>query len=242
MDIAGCTALVTGANRGLGKVFAEMLVAAGAARVYAGARDPSTINNPALHAVRLDVTSKADVGAAAEACGDVTLLINNAGIMAPSSMLADGSDEVMRREMEVNVYGVLAMTRAFAPILKANGGGTIVNVLSVGSWFTPGYNATYAASKHAALSVTEGARIELRAQGTRVVAVHAGFIDTDMVAGMDVQKVLPQQVVEATLQGLRDGLETVLADDRSRMIWANERKDPAIMQATAQRQWDEGLR
>lgn len=238
MEIEGCTALVTGANRGLGKAFVEGLRAAGAAKVYAGSRDPAAAVDPEAHLVKLDVTSPADVAAAAEMCRDVDLLINNAGLMLSSPMLADGSDEALRKELEVNVFGVLAMMRAFAPILAANGGGAIANVLSVASWFTPGFNATYAASKHAAEAVTDGARMQLRTQGTLVLAVHAGFIDTDMVGGLNVAKTPPAQVVEATLQALREGQEVVLTDDRSKMVWANTRKDPAIMRAIAQEQWD----
>jgi NAD(P)-dependent dehydrogenase (short-subunit alcohol dehydrogenase family) len=238
MDIEGCTAFVTGANRGIGAAYARALLEAGAAKVYAGARDPKTLTDQEVLAVKLDVTSPADVAAAAELCADVNLLINNAGIMLASPMLADGSDEAMRREMEVNVYGVLAMTRAFAPLLGRNGGGAIANVLSVASWFTPGYNATYAASKHAAEAVTDGTRLELRKQGTLVVAVHAGFVDTDMVGGMDVPKTPPKQVVDATLQALREGAEVVLADDRARYIWDTTRKDPGLLRHTAQAQWD----
>lgn len=238
MQVEGCTALVTGANRGLGKAFVEGLRKAGAAKVYAGARDPQSVADQEAHPVKLDVTAPADVAAAAELCRDVNLVINNAGIMLSSPALAEGSEAALRRELEVNVFGVLAMMRAFAPVLAANGGGAIANVLSVASWFTPGFNATYAASKHAAEAITDGARMQLRKQGTLVLAVHAGFIDTDMVGDLQVAKTPPQQVVEATLQALRDGQEVVLTDDRSKMVWANTRKDPAIMRATAQEQWD----
>src|SRR5689334_163652 len=141
MQIESSVALITGANRGLGKAYASALLAAGAAKVYAGARDPSAVADPRFVAVRLDVTKPDDVAAAAAQCRDVNLLINNAGVMYSSPMLAEGSDAVMRREMEVGVFGVLGMIRAFAPILKQNGGGAIVNVLSVVSWFTLPFNA-----------------------------------------------------------------------------------------------------
>jgi NAD(P)-dependent dehydrogenase (short-subunit alcohol dehydrogenase family) len=239
MDIEGCVALVTGANRGLGRAYADALLAAGAAKVYAGARDPSAIADPRLIPVRLDVTSPADVAAAAEACGDADLLINNAGAMFSSPMLAEGSDAVMRREMEVNVYGVLAMIRAFAPVLAANGGGTIANMLSVVSWFVAPFNATYCASKHAALAVTDGARIQLKAQGVHVLGVYAGFIDTDMAAAIDQPKVSPRQVAERTLDGVRRGLDHVLADDRAEDVWRTLRRDPAEIAAGMQRAWDQ---
>ena len=155
MKIEGSAALVTGANRGLGKA-------------YADARDLSLITDKRLIPVKLDITSSSDVAAASTRCEDVSILINNAGIMLMSPMLRDASDEALRREMEVNVYGLLAMIRAFAPILAKNGGGTIVNMLSMVSWFVYPFNATYCASKHAALAVSDAARIQLKGQGTHV--------------------------------------------------------------------------
>jgi NAD(P)-dependent dehydrogenase (short-subunit alcohol dehydrogenase family) len=239
VKIQGSVALVTGANRGLGKAYAAALVAAGAAKVYAGARDPSAVAGPNLVPVRLDVTKPDDIAAAAAQCRDVNILINNAGVMYSSPMLAEGSDLAMRREMEVGVFGMLGMIRAFAPILKQNGGGAIVNVLSVVSWFTFPLNATYCAVKHAALAVTEGARIELKAQDTRVLSVHAGFIDTDMAAGITQPKTPPQQVAERTLEALRGGNDLVLADDRAHHVWQATRTDPIGFAQGMQKLWDE---
>jgi len=240
MDIAGSVALVTGANRGLGKAYADALLAAGAAKVYAGARDPSTISDPRLTPIKLDVTSPAAIAAAAATCPDVKLLINNAGAMLMTSMLAQGSEAALRREMEVNVFGVLAMMRAFAPILASNGGGTIANVLSVTSWFVYPFNATYCASKHAAAAVTDAARIELKSKGTHVVGVFAGFIDTDMAAGVDRPKTPPQQVAERTLDGIRAGQNHVFADTRAEQMWQATRSDPAQVAAEMQQRWDSG--
>jgi NAD(P)-dependent dehydrogenase (short-subunit alcohol dehydrogenase family) len=227
MKIEGCTALITGANRGLGKAYTEALLAAGAAKVYAGARDPAGIADPRLTPVRLDVSSPSDIAAAAENCGDVNLLINNAGAMLTSPMLAEGSEAALRREMEVNVYGLLGMVRAFAPILARNGGGALANMLSVVSWYVYPFNATYCASKHAALAVTDAVRIQLKAQGTQVVGVYAGFIDTDMASGFDSPKTSPRQVAERTLEGIRTGQDHVLADSSSRDIRAVLQADPA---------------
>jgi NAD(P)-dependent dehydrogenase (short-subunit alcohol dehydrogenase family) len=189
VNIENSIALVTGADRGLGKGYTDALPAAGAAKIYAAARDPASvaIADPRLVPIKL---------------------INNAGIMLASPMLAGGSEAALRAEMEVNVFGMLRMVRAFAPVLAKNRGGAIANVLSVVSWFVYPFNATYCASKHAALALTEGVRMQLKAQGTQVVAVYAGFIETDMAAGFDREKTPPRQVAERTLAGIRDGLTT----------------------------------
>jgi NAD(P)-dependent dehydrogenase (short-subunit alcohol dehydrogenase family) len=241
MDIENCVAFVTGANRGLGKAYTEALLAAGAAKVYAGARDPATISNPRLTPVKLDVTSASDIAAAARMCGDVNLLINNAGILLASPMLAEGSEDAMRREMEVNVYGVLGMVRAFAPILAKNNGGAIANMLSVVSWFTSPANATYCVSKHAALVLTDAIRIQLKAQGTHVVGVFAGFIDTDMVRNINQPKVPPQQVAERALDAIRKRQDQVFTDTRSEQTWKAVRTDPAKLHAQMQQLWDQRL-
>lgn len=239
MDIEGCTALVTGANRGLGKAYAEALLAAGAAKVYAGARDPATITDPRLIPIQLNVTSAVDIAAAAKACGDIDLLVNNAGAMLSTPMLAEGSEAALRAELEVNVFGVLGLISAFAPVLARNGGGAIVNMLSVVSWYVYPFNATYCASKHAALALTDAVRIQLKGQGTRVLGVYAGFIDTDMAAHVDGPKTSPRQVAERTLDGLRRGLDHVVADSAAEEIQARLRADPAGLEAEMQRRWDD---
>ncbi|MBI1361702.1 MAG: SDR family NAD(P)-dependent oxidoreductase [Alphaproteobacteria bacterium] len=239
MDIKGCTALVTGANRGLGKAYVEALFAAGASKVYAGARDPGSVADSRAVPVKLDVTSPADVTlAATEHCRDVNLLINNAGIMLASPMLQPHSEEALRQEMEVNVFGMQRMIRAFSPVLARNGGGAIANMLSVVSWFVNPINATYCASKHAAKAVSDAARMELKAQGTHVVSIYAGYIDTDMVGSLDVKKTSPRQVAERTLEGIRTNANHVRADDRADMIWNATRTDPDQLEAQMQAQWD----
>jgi NAD(P)-dependent dehydrogenase (short-subunit alcohol dehydrogenase family) len=228
MKIEGSVALVTGANRGLGKAYADALLAAGAAKVYAGARNPSLITDNRLIPVKLDITSSSDVVAASSMCEDVGILINNAGIMLMSPMLRDASDQALRQEMEVNVYGLLAMIRAFAPVLARNGGGTIANMLSIVSWFVYPFNGTYCASKHAALAVSDAARIQLKSQGTHVVGVYAGLIDTEMASGYDQPKTSPRQVVERTLEG------HVLADTSAEEMWRATRSEPMQLAATMQ--------
>ena len=242
MKIEGSVALVTGANRGLGKAYVEALLASGAKKVYAASRQLSKVSDARVTPVQLDVTSPSDIESAVRQCGDVTILINNAGLMLGSTMLAEGSDDAMRREMDVNVFGVLAMIRGFAPVLADNGGGAIANMLSVVSWFTLPFNATYCASKHASLAVTDAARIQLRAQGTQVVGVYASFIDTDMAANLaepDAPKTRPRQVADRTLQGIVEGADHVLADTRAEEIWEAVRRDPAGFEKSMQKAWDD---
>jgi NAD(P)-dependent dehydrogenase (short-subunit alcohol dehydrogenase family) len=220
MDIEGSVALVTGANRGLGRALVELLVERGAAKVYAGARNPDVVTLQGVIPVHLDITSAADIAAAAERCHDVTLLINNAGISTRTPVLAGNADEAGHREMETNFFGTLAMSRAFAPILAGNGSGALVNVLSVVSWVARPANAMYSASKAASWSLTNALRVELAPQGTLVVGVHVGFIDTDLAAGVTAPKNAPADVATQTLDGVQDGRYEVLADDTSRRVKA----------------------
>ena len=168
--------------------------------------------------IRLDVTSAADIAGAVEACGDLTMLINNAGVVVGGRIMAENALENAKAEFDTNVWGPLNLSKNFAPVLAANGGGAIVNVLSAVSWMSIKDAATYAMSKSAAWSLTNGLRLELARQGTLVVAVHPAFIDTDMAAGVDMPKTSPFQVVERTLNGVEAGLPEVLADDMSAFV------------------------
>lgn len=219
MQLKDSVVFVTGANRGLGLAFAQAALAAGARKVYAAARDPASVTLPGVVPIPLDVGNAAQVAAAVRDCGDVTLLINNAGISMGSGFLAS-QDAVAaaRAEFEVNFFGPWALASAFAPVLKANGGGAIVNVLSALSWVSFPSVATYSASKSAAWSLTNGLRNELRAQGTQVVALHVGYMDTDMTRGLDAPKSLPADVARVTLEGVEAGAFEVLADDISKQI------------------------
>jgi NAD(P)-dependent dehydrogenase (short-subunit alcohol dehydrogenase family) len=173
-------------------------------------------------AIRLDVSDPASVAAAVAQAGDVTLLVNNAGIarLLPS-MLDPGLEEAAREIFETNYYGVMHVSLAFAPVLKANGGGAIVNVLSDATWVAAPFLSAYAASKAAAWSFTNSLRIELHDQGTSVQGLHVGFIDTDLTHGFDVPKVQPSDVVIQSLDGVEAGLKEVLADEGTRIIKAS---------------------
>jgi NAD(P)-dependent dehydrogenase (short-subunit alcohol dehydrogenase family) len=213
MKIENSVVLVTGANRGIGLAFARDLLARGARKVYAGARDPATVTQAGVQPLRLDVTNPDDVAAAAALAADATLVINNAGIAHAGGFLAADSEDIARRLFETNFFAMLRMSKAFAPILKANGGGAFLNVLSVASWVNGGELAAYSASKSAAWSLTNALRHELAAQKTQVLALHMGYVDTDLTRGLDAPKSSPEQIVARALDGLESGVDEVLADD-----------------------------
>lgn len=213
MKIKNTVALVTGANRGIGLAFAHELLARGARKVYVGARDPATVTQSGVQALRLDVNEPGDVAAAAAQASDVALVINNAGIAQPGGFLAPDSEDVARRIFETNFFAMLRMSKVFAPILKANGGGALLNVLSVASWVNGGDLAAYSASKSAAWSLTNALRNELAAQKTQVVALHMGYVDTDLTRGLEAPKSSPGDIVRRALDGLEAGLDEVLADE-----------------------------
>ncbi len=229
MKIHNATVLITGANRGLGLAFAREVLARGARKVYAGVRDPSKLTLPGVEAtIQLDVTRAEDVAAAASRCTDVTLLINNAGIAAVGGFLSAGSIESARAQLETNFFGPLRLSQAFAPVLAAHGGGAILNVLSVASWINAPMLAMYGASKSAAWALTNGLRHELRAQGTQVMGMHVGFVDTDLTRGIDLPKSSPELIVRRTLDALEAGAEEVLADERARQLKQGLSAEPGV--------------
>lgn len=225
MDITGSVALVTGANRGLGRQFAQQLLDRGAAKVYATSRRPEHVDVPGVEVLRLDVTDPESIAAAAAAAGDVTLLVNNAGITTGSNLVTGDLAEI-RREMETHFFGTLGVIRAFAPVLARNGGGAIANVLSALSWFSTAGANGYAAAKAAEWSLTNGVRIELTEQGTSVTGIVLGAADTDMMAGYTGPMTAPADVVRTALDGVQAGAWEVLVDDWSRGVKASLAADP----------------
>lgn len=234
MRLNNATVLITGANRGIGLAFARAALARGARKVYAGARDPSRVSLPGVEALRLDVTRPEDIAAAVQRCGDLTLLINNAGTAVMGGIL-DSDIEATRAQFDTNYFGPMRLSQAFAPVLAANGGGAILNVLSIASWISTPQLAVYGSTKAAAWSLTNGLRHELRAQGTQVLGLHMGFVDTDLTRGIDSPKSTPEAIVQAALDALEAGAEEVLADDITRQVKQGLSAQPGVYLSPVQR-------
>jgi NAD(P)-dependent dehydrogenase (short-subunit alcohol dehydrogenase family) len=216
MEISQATVLITGANRGLGRALAAELLSRGAT-VYAGARDPSSVDLPGARPIALDVTDPASIAAAAAVATDVSLLINNAGSSTGADVLTGDLDQI-RLEMETHYFGTLGMTRAFAPIITANGGGAILNILSALSWFSlPGQGA-YSSAKSAEWGLTNASRVALAGQGIRAAGLHVGFMDTDMARSVTAAKIDPADVARIAADALAAGDLEILADDVSRSL------------------------
>lgn len=217
--VRGAVAFVTGTSRGIGPHLVRSLLEAGARRIYCSARNPAEVaalvseDAGRLIPLKLDVTSDADVEAAAARAGDVTLLINNAGRNFNQAFSAADAMANARAEMETNYFGPLRLCRAFAPILRGNGGGIIVNMLSILAHMNLPMMGSLCASKAAAHSLTQALRAEFARQGTRVVGVLPGAVDTDMTRGLTIPKLAPQAVAAAVIDGLRQGLEEIYPGD-----------------------------
>ena len=228
MKLDNATVFITGANRGIGLAFAREALARGARKVYAAARNPASVTLAGVEAIGLDVTNAEQVAAAARRCGDVTILINNAGIANMGGFLAEGSVESARAQLETNFFGPLRLTQAFAPVLAAHGGGAILNVLSVASWINRPLLGVYGATKSAAWALTNGLRHELRAQHTQVLGMHVGFVDTDLTRGIDFPKSTPAEVVARAFDALEAGAEEVLADEITRQVKRGLSAEPGV--------------
>ncbi len=236
MRIEGAVALVTGANRGIGRAYVEALLTRGAAGIYAGARDPGRLADLArahparVVPLRLDITDAADIAAAAGRCRDVTLLINNAGINNQAGLIAAADLAAARAEMETNYFGTLQMCRAFAPVLGANGGGAIVTMLSILARVNLPMYGSLSASKAASLSATQGVRAELAGQGTLVVAVMPGAVDTEMERNFPPPKLPPAEVARAALDAVEQGIEEVYPGDMAEGMRQGLAADPKAVE------------
>ena len=224
-SLQGAVVLVTGANGGLGTEFVQQALERGAAKVYATARTPREWNDERVEPLQLDVTDAASIAAVAARAGDTTVVVNNAGALAPSTMLDADLDEV-RALFETNVFGPLAVAQAFAPVLTANGGGALVDIHSALSWYAAG-NA-YSASKAAFWSITNSLRLELAPRGTQVVGVHLGYTDTPMIADLDVPKGRADDIVRRVYEGVEAGEHEILADDTA--VWAKSTLSRTVLE------------
>ncbi|MFC4562177.1 SDR family oxidoreductase [Nocardiopsis mangrovi] len=220
MHITDQVALVTGANRGIGRQFVLELLERDVSKVYAAVRRPETVDfdDPRVVPLRLDLLDHQSIAAAATTADDVTLIVNNAGISTGASLVTGDLDQV-RHEMDTHFWGTLDVIRAFAPVLKANGGGGIVNVLSALAWFSTLGAGAYAAAKSAAWNMTNGVRLELAAQGTHVQAVLFGVARTDLAKeGYDGPMIEPREVPRRSFDGLASGEIEVVVDDTTAVV------------------------
>ncbi|MEE2692557.1 MAG: SDR family oxidoreductase [Pseudomonadota bacterium] len=233
MNIQGCTALVTGGNRGIGEGFVEELLEQGAARVYIGARNPADAealvarDRDRLRAVKLDVTKPDQIEAAAAQCGDVNLLVNNAGAFSMQTLIGAPDLSAMRAEIETNYIGLVAMCRAFAPVIEARGGGAILNVLSAGGIVAVPVMGGYSPSKFAARAACDCMRAELAPRGVHVAALIVGSVDTRMAAHVKGRvKSQPRDIAKAGLVAAKHSINEHDTDPHAIEVRAFLARDP----------------
>jgi NAD(P)-dependent dehydrogenase (short-subunit alcohol dehydrogenase family) len=226
--IENAVALVTGGNRGFGRALVDELLERGAAKVYATSRSPQSQRDARIVPLIVDVADDASVTAAAQAAPDVSIVVNNAGVHLGTAVL-DAPLADIHTELETNLFGMIRVARAFAPVLAQHRPSSLVNVLSVLSWVAMGRG--YDISKAAAWSATNSMRIALRDQGTIVTALHVGYMDTDMTAGLDVAKADPRDVAHNVADAIAAGAFEVLADDTSRLVKSQLSQDVTALYA-----------
>lgn len=244
MEIEGAVALVTGGNRGIGEAFVRAFIEAGAKRVYVGARKPESAAHlvaeapDRVAALKLDISQPAEIEAAAAQCTDVSILVNNAGAFLNQRLIGAETIEAAREEMEVNYFGLLGMCRAFAPALKANGGGAIVNVLSAGGLVAVPAMGGYSPSKFAARAATTSIRAELAKQDTHVSALIVGSVDTRMAAHVAGQKERPEDIAKIGLRAIKRKSDEVDTDRMAIEVRADLARDPKALERAMARMLD----
>lgn len=243
-QIEGATALVTGGNRGIGDAFVRALLNNGAAKVYVGTRDPANASHLAaegrerVEVLTLDLADPEQILAAAHDAGDVSILVNNAGAFLNQRLIGAETIDAARAEMEVNYFGLLGMCRAFAPILKANGGGAIVNVLSSGGLVAVPAMGGYSPSKFAARAASTSIRAELAKQGTSVTALIVGSVDTRMAAHVEGAKERPEDIARIGLSAIRRGADEIDTDRMAMEVRAAMARDPKAQERALARMLD----
>lgn len=241
VSIQGATAMVTGANRGIGEAFVRALVAGGAARVYAGSRDPAAAEHLRAEApdvvvpLALDVADADSIARAAQDCADVNILINNAGAFHGQRLIGADSLEAARNEMEVNYFGLVAMSRAFAPMLGAHDASAIVNVLSAGALCANPVMGGYSPSKFAARAATACIRAELAPQGTQVSALIVGSVDTRLAAAVQGRKETPETIARAGIKAIERGITEMDTDAMAIELRAALARDPVAVERSMAR-------
>jgi NAD(P)-dependent dehydrogenase (short-subunit alcohol dehydrogenase family) len=228
--IEGAVALVTGGNRGFGRALVDELLARGATKVYATSRSTQPIppGDTRIVPVVLDVADDGSVAAAAHAASDVSILVNNAGIQLTTPVLTAPLSDI-QDELDTNLLGTIRVARAFAPVLAEQPRSSMVNVLSALSWVS--FGRGYEISKAAAWSATNALRLALRDQGTIVTALHVGYMDTDMTAGVDAPKADPRDVARQTADAIIGGDFEILADDTTRAVKSRLSDDVSALYA-----------
>lgn len=222
ITINGATALVTGSNRGIGLAITKALLDRGAAKVYAAARNPEAVSDlveqygDRVIPLKLDVTDEGQVQAAAQSAGDVSILVNNAGVALGGWLENDALVENARQEMEVNYFAPLNLLQNFSPVLARNGGGAVVTLSSVAGLTNFPFFPTYSASKAAVHSLIQATRTLLAGQGTQSFGVYPGPVDTDMVKDVEMEKATPKSVATAILDGIEAGREEIFTDPFAR--------------------------
>ncbi len=226
------TLFVTGANRGIGRALVETALRRNAGKIYAAARNTAELpdfGDSRVVPIQLDITDPAQVERAVAAAADVQILVNNAGVLAFAGLLG-GSMDLLIRDMEVNYFGTLRVTRAFAPVIVANGGGTVAIVSSIVGLASMALIGGYSASKAALFSAIQALRAELKPQGVAVAGIFPGPIDTDMAKGIDMPKTSATDTAQAIWTGIAHGQEDIFPDPMSANLGALWQHDPKALE------------